>query len=150
MNLFPSASALRRTSSLIAGRAITLSMLTVLFLCLAGARSLAGAPVDVPSISAGMGPCTADFTVLDASNKPVFDAKIHVKLKYGFMSKRDSDLQVGTNSDGRAHIEGLPNKLKKPPLEYSIQSGNLTQTVSNDPAADCHPYFNVTLGKSAN
>ena len=94
-----------------------------------------------------MGPCTADFTVVDSSNKPVFDAKVHVKFKYGFMSKKDTDLEVGTNSDGKAHVEGLPSKLKKPPLEYTIQSGGLTQTVTNDPAADCHAIFNVTLGK---
>jgi hypothetical protein len=110
------------------------------------AQPLAGNPEDVPSVSAGMGPCTADFTVVDASNKAVYNARIHVKVKYGFMSKRDSDLDLGTNSDGKAHIEGLPNKLKKPPLEYSIQYGGLSKSVTNDPAADCHPHFDVTLG----
>jgi hypothetical protein len=147
MNLTSGAFRIRLAGSRIAGKDMLFWMLAALALCVAGGRSIAGAAVDVPSVSAGMGPCTADFTVLDLANKPVYDAKIHVKLKYGFMSKRDSDLQVGTNSDGRAHIEGLPNKLKKPPLEYTIQSGDATQTVSNDPAADCHPYFNVTLGK---
>jgi hypothetical protein len=63
------------------------------------------------------------------------------------MSKRDTDLEIGTNSDGKAHIEGLPNKLKKPPLEYTITGGGVTKTVTNDPAAECHPYFNVTLVK---
>ncbi len=101
--------------SLGARRRIALWMLATILLCAAGTQSLAGNPADVPSISAGMGPCTADFIVVDASNKPVFDAKVHVKVKYGFMSKRDTDLEIGTNSDGKAHIEGLPNKLKKPP-----------------------------------
>jgi hypothetical protein len=118
----------------------------MLFLCLGSARILAGSPVDVPSASAGMGPCTADFTVVDSSNKPVFDAKVHLKVKYGFLSKRDTDLEIGTNSDGKAHITGLPIKLKKPPLVYTVQSGGLTETVTNDPAADCHANFDVTLG----
>lgn len=147
MSLSSGAYRIRLAECRVAGKGTALWMLAALVLFAAGGRSIAGAPVDVPSVSAGMGPCTADFTVVDPGNKPVYDAKIHVKMKYGFMSKRDSDLQVGTNSDGRANIEGLPNKVKKPPLEYTIQHGDATQTVSNDPAADCHPYFNVTLGK---
>ena len=126
---------------------IAVWMLGTFFLCLAGAQLLAGNPADVPTISGGMGPCTADFTVIDASSKPVFDAKIHVKVKYGFMSKRDTDLQVGTNNDGKAHIEGLPDKLKKPPMEFTISHGDATKSVTNDPAANCHPTFAVTLGK---
>ena len=76
-------------------------MLASLLLCAAGARSVAGNTVDVPTISGGMGPCTAEFTVVDASHKPIYDAQIHLKVKYGFMSKRDTDLEVGTNSDGK-------------------------------------------------
>jgi hypothetical protein len=94
-----------------------------------------------------MGPCTADFTVVDASNKPIYDAKIHVKVKYGFMSKHDTDLEVGTNSDGKARMEGLPDKLKKPPMEFTIQHGDATKSVTQNPAANCHPTFAVTLGK---
>jgi hypothetical protein len=122
-------------------------MLATFFLCVAGAQSLAGNPVDVPSISGSMGPCTADFTVVDSSNKPIYDAKIQVKMNYGFMSKRKTDLEIGTNSDGRARMEGLPEKLKKPPMEFTIRSGDATKSVTNDPAAECHPTFAVTLGK---
>jgi hypothetical protein len=130
-----------------AGKGLRYASLAALFLCLSGVTSVAGTPTDVPSVSAGIGTCSADFIVSDSAGKPVFDAKIHVKIKYGFMSKRVTDLQVGTNNDGKAHIEGLPNKLKRPPLEYTIQKDDLIKTVTNNPAADCHPYFNVTLGK---
>jgi hypothetical protein len=122
-------------------------MLAAFFLCVMGGPSLAESSTDVPSISAGVGTCTADFVVVDAANKPVYDAKIHVKVNFGFMGKRNTDLQVGTNGDGKAHIEGLPNKMKKPPLEYTIQSADRTKTVTNDPATDCHPNFNITLAK---
>ncbi len=147
MNLSESAPLVRPAGSTLPGRRIAFWMLATIFLCGAGARSLGGNPADVPTASGGMGPCTADFTVVDASNKPVYNAKIHTKLKYGFMSKRDTDLEVGTNSDGKARMEGLPDKLKKPPMEFTIQSGDSTKSVSNDPAANCHPTFSVTLGK---
>jgi hypothetical protein len=126
-------------------KSVAFGMLAACILCVAGFPALAGSPTDVPSINANIGPCTADFLVVDAANKPVFDAKIHVKVNYGFMGKRNTDLQIGTNNDGKAHLEGLPDKVKNPPLNYTIQSGDLTKSVTNDPAADCHPYFNVTM-----
>jgi hypothetical protein len=147
MNPSQSAQVVRPAGSPVAGRRIAFRMLATFFLCVAGAQSLAGNPADVPTISGGMGPCTADFTVVDTSNKPVFDAKIHVKVKYGFMSKRDTDLEVGTNSDGRARMEGLPEKLKKPPMEFTIRSGDETKSITNDPAVECHPTFTVSVGK---
>ena len=147
MSSSKSGQAVRPASSQHAGKRIVFWMLAAFFLCVAGAQSLAGNPADVPTISGDMGSCTADFTVVDTSNKPVFDAKIHVKVKYGFMSKRDTDLEVGTNSDGKARMEGLPEKLKKPPMEFTIRSGESTKSVTNDPAVECHPTFTVSLGK---
>lgn len=147
MCLFPRALIVRLAGSPVARRSIAIWILAGFFLCGAGAQSLAGNPADVPSVSGGLGPCTADFIVVDASNKPVFDAKIHTTVKYGFMSKRDTDLEIGTNSEGKARIEGLPEKLKKPPMEFTIRSGDATKSVTNDPAANCHPTFTVTLGK---
>jgi hypothetical protein len=145
MNLSQSTPDVKPTGSTSSGK-IALWLLAMLFLCAAGARSLAGTPTDVPSVSGGMGPCTADFTVVDASNKPIYNAKIQVKVKFGFMAKHDTDLEVGTDSDGKARIEGLPDKIKKPPMDFTITSGSATKTVSNDPAANCHPAFAVTLG----
>jgi len=147
MNISESAPVVKLAGSPLARKRIAFWLLATFFLGGAGVQFLAGHPADVPTASAGMGPCTADFTVTDTSNKPVYDAKIHVLVKYGFMSKRDADLEVGTNSDGKARMEGLPNKLKKPPMEFTIRSGDLTKSVTNDPAANCHPTFNVTLGK---
>jgi hypothetical protein len=103
---------------------------------------------EVPSINGNLGPCTADFTVTDSSNKPIYNAKIHVTILYGFMNKRKSDLEIGTDSDGKARFEGLPDKLKKPPLEFTVRSGDLSKTVRHDPAVDCHPSFTVALGKT--
>ena len=146
MKLSQSVPVFRPAGSPPAGSRIAFWMLAMFFLCAAGVRSLAGNPTDVPSVSGGMGPCTADFTVVDASNKPIYDAKIQVKVKFGFMAKRDTELEVGTDNDGKARIEGLPDKIKKPPMDFTITSGSATKTVSNDPAANCHPTFAVTLG----
>ena len=119
----------------------------VLLLGVASSGLLTARPTEVPVISGNLGPCTADFTVIDSSNKPIYDAKIHVTILYGFMNKRKSDLEIGTNSDGKARFEGLPDKVKKPPLEFKVWSGDQTKTVLHDPAMDCHPNFSVALGK---
>jgi hypothetical protein len=124
--------------------------LLVAIVLLAGAapgRAWYGAAVDIPVIKGDLGPCSADFTVLDSHDKPVYAAKVHVTILYGFMNKRKSDLEIGTNSDGKARIEGLPDKLKKPPLEFRITGGDLTKSVTQNPVADCHASFNVQLGK---
>ncbi|MGA2986519.1 MAG: hypothetical protein ABSG32_22185 [Terriglobia bacterium] len=147
MTLTQSAPVISPVGSLVARRMIACWLLATFLLCGAGVRVLAGSPADVPTVSGGMGPCTADFTVVDASSKPIYDAKVHLKVKYGFMSKRDTDLEIGTNGDGKARMEGLPEKLKKPPMEFTISSGDLTKSITSDPAADCHPTFAVTLGK---
>ncbi len=100
---------------------------------------------DVPVVSAELGPCSADFAVADSAKKPLYNAKIHVKIAYGFMSKRSQDLKIGTNSDGKARIEGLPDRLKKKPLEFQVSSGSQTKTVTQDPEVNCHASFDVVL-----
>lgn len=100
---------------------------------------------DVPMVSAGLGPCTADFTVTDSQSKPLYDAKIHVTIVYGFMNKRRQDLDIGTNADGKARFEGLPDRLKKKPLEYKVQSGAEKKSVEQDPETNCHASFDVTM-----
>jgi hypothetical protein len=124
-----------------------LKLLGAFWLFTASLPLLLGGPADVPTVSAGLGPCTADFTVTDASSKPVYNAKIHLKMKYGFMSKRDTELDVATDSNGKARMEGLPIKLKKPPMEFTIRKDAASQTVTADPATNCHSTFAVTLGK---
>jgi hypothetical protein len=105
------------------------------------------AAVDVPVIKGDLEPCSASFTVLDSHDKPVYEAKVHVTVLYGFMNKRKSDLEIGTNSDGKARIEELPDKLKKPTREFRTTGGDLRKSVTQNPATDCHASFNVQLGK---
>jgi hypothetical protein len=112
-----------------------------LFLC---GSLLAAQSEQVPVVDGALGSCRADFTVKDNSDKPIYNAKIHVLIKYGFLNKRKTDLEVGTNSDGRASVTGLPNMPKRP-LEFSIKNGTVEKTVSDDPWENCNAKFDVTL-----
>jgi len=61
------------------------------FLFLCGGLLAAQAP-QIPVVDGGLGSCRADFTVKDGSDKPIYNAKIHVLIKYGFLSKRKTEL----------------------------------------------------------
>lgn len=113
------------------------------FLVLCGGLLSAQAP-QVPVVDGGLGSCRADFTVKDGSDKPIYNAKVHVLIRYGFLSKRKTELEVGTNSDGKASVTGLPSMPKKP-LEFSIKSGTVEKTVTDDPSDNCNAKFDVTL-----
>jgi hypothetical protein len=120
-----------------------LFLCALLFLIPFGGPITADSP-EVPVVDAGLGSCRADFTVKDGPGKPIFDAKISVTIKYGFWNKRKTELEIGTNSDGKARITGLPN-LPKKPLDFSIKSGNVSSTVTDDPSTNCNAVFDVTL-----
>jgi len=87
-----------------------------------------------------------DFVVTDASGKGIFDAKIRIQIKYRFGGFHKLDLEVGTNSEGKARMEGLPDKTKKP-AAFTIRHGELSKTVPYDPTANCHARQEVTLGE---
>jgi hypothetical protein len=98
---------------------------------------------DLPILKAGLGPCAADFTVKDMDGKPLYLAMIHVRVRYGVMSVKRMDLEVGTNSEGQARIEGLPSKAK--PLLYEIRLDTKRSTAEQDVASRCQATFDVTL-----
>ncbi len=126
---------------------VALAGLAVLFLFgVTNPPGINARAVEVPVIHGNLGPCTADFTVTDNADKPIYDAKVHVTIRYGFMNKRKTDLEIGTNGDGKARIEGLPDKMKNPPLEFRVSSGDQVKNVTADPAVNCHPSFTVALG----
>ncbi len=121
----------------------TLFLCAILILIPCG-RPIAADSPEVPVVDAGLGSCRADFIVKDGSDKPLFNAKISLTIKYGFWSKRKTELEIGTNSDGKARVTGLPDSPKKP-LDFSIKSGNVSTTVTDDPSTNCNAVFNVTL-----
>src|SRR3954471_13624303 len=100
---------------------------------------------DAPSISADLGPCSARFTVTDGA-KPLYDAKVRTRIKYGAFGIRKLDLEVGTDANGKASVVGLPN-LTKQPITFEIGKDNISRTVIFDPSQKCEATYDVALRK---
>ena len=98
---------------------------------------------EIAVLKAGLGACSADFTVKDADGKPVYAAMIHVRVRYGMLGIKRADLEVGTNSEGKARIEGLPGKAK--PLAYDIQKTPAKAAVEQNVSDNCNAKYEVTL-----
>ena len=103
-------------------------------------------PKSIPVVDGGLGPCTADFTITDTKNKPVYLAKIKVRIVYGFMSAHKLDLEVGANVDGKARFTGLPDRVKRG-LFFEASEGDRTGNAFDDPSTTCQGQFVITLRK---
>ena len=106
---------------------------------------LAGEPpnAELAVINARLGGCSADFTVHGPDGKPVYAAVIHVRVRYGFMNVKRMDLEVGTNSNGQARVEGLPAKAK--PLVYEVSRVDRKATVEQNLSSTCRGTYAVSL-----
>lgn len=98
----------------------------------------------VPVINGELGSCSVQFTATDASGQPISDAKIRVHIAYGFMSIRKLDLEVGTNTEGKARFEGLPEKVKRP-LEFHALQGKREGAAVVDPTKNCKSEHTIVL-----
>jgi hypothetical protein len=101
-------------------------------------------PAKMAVVDGGLGQCSAEFKVTDTAGKPAPDAKISVRVAYGFMSLHKLDLEVTTNSEGRARFEGLPSNLKRP-LEFRATQGKLEGVAIYDPAVTCKMQHDLVL-----
>src|SRR5579863_6062027 len=90
----------------------------------------------IPVIDGGIGTCSAAFTVTDDAAAPVYDAKIRVRIAYGFWYARKMDLEVGTNVDGKARFEGLPSRTKAG-LNFTASKGDNQGAAFVDPSTTC-------------
>ena len=98
---------------------------------------------ELPIIDARLGSCAADFTITDADGKPIYNATIRVRIRYGFMNVKRMDLEVGTNSDGKARVAGLPAKAK--PLAYEITRDDKKAAVEQNLATTCNATYDLPL-----
>lgn len=113
-------------------------------LALLTAQTSAPKADDVTLMKANLGgSCSADFTVKDADGKPVYGALVHVLIRYGFAGVKHADLEVGTSSQGKARIEGMPNKAR--PMTYDIKKDDKKAEAMQDVADMCHATFEVAL-----
>lgn len=102
-------------------------------------------PKQAPTeISADLGGCSALFHVTDLAGNPLYNAQVHVLIRYGFLSKRKTELTAGTNADGKVKFVRLPNEVKKP-LAFDVTYGGQTATLLMDPATRCQASYDVPL-----
>lgn len=118
----------------------------VLLMLIPFANAQAPDPHSVPAVDAELGPCSADFTITDTAGKPVYAAKVRVRVSYGLLSAHKLDLEVGTNVDGKARIIGLPSRLKKG-LYFEASESDRTGNAFDDPSNTCKAQFAITLRK---
>jgi hypothetical protein len=100
----------------------------------------------IAEVDAGLGPCTADFTITDDAAAPVYAAKIRVHITYGFMNLHKLDLQVGTNADGKARFIGLPDSPRQG-LFFRASEGDREGSAFDDPGKTCKTQFTLVLRK---
>jgi|HubBroStandDraft_1064217.scaffolds.fasta_scaffold13963_4 hypothetical protein len=98
----------------------------------------------VSEVDAGLGPCTADFIVTNDASKPVYAASVRVHITYGFMSLHKFDLEVGTNSEGKARFIGLPQNSKQG-FFFRASEGNREGSAFDDPSKTCKAQFTIVL-----
>ncbi|MGA9545206.1 MAG: hypothetical protein WBQ85_16640 [Candidatus Sulfotelmatobacter sp.] len=116
---------------------------------LSAAQAQNTAPADsktVPVIDGGIGPCTADFKVIDNAGAPIYAANISVHIAYGFMYLRKLDLQIGTSASGQARFIGLPDRTKQG-LFFRASEGGREGTAFVDSAKTCKADLTITLEK---
>ncbi len=130
---------------------IALYALLFAALLLSSAAAQNTAPADsktVPVIDGGIGPCSADFKVIDNAGAPVYAANISVHIAYGFMYLRKLDLQIGTSASGQARFTGLPDRTKQG-LFFRASEGGREGTAFVDPAKTCKADLTIQLEKKS-
>jgi hypothetical protein len=94
-------------------------------------------PHQVPVMDGEAGPCSVSFAVTDEKGAPVYDARVRVKMRYGFAGVKHLDLEAATNVDGKTLIKGLPQKVKDGILYFHGTQGKREGSATYDPAKNC-------------
>lgn len=98
----------------------------------------------VAEVDAGLGSCSADFTITNENGAPVYAAMIRVHITYGFGSFHKLDMEVGTNSAGKARFIGLPDHPKQG-LFFRASDGKREGSAFDDPVKTCKANLTVQL-----
>jgi hypothetical protein len=124
---------------------LALAVATAFALALSSTALAQANPHSVPTVDAGLGPCSADLTITDTENKPVYNAKIEVRVQYGVFHRMD--LEVATNVDGKARFAGIPTNTRRG-LLYRASQGDRSGNAFQDPSNKCNAQFTIVLRKS--
>lgn len=107
------------------------------------------APQDVPAVDGALGTCSLEVTVNTADGKPAYAASVKVHVAYGFGGFHKLDLEAGTNADGKVKFTGLPNRVRRPPLEFEATKNELVGVAEFDPAVQCRAQRTIVLDKAS-
>jgi len=125
---------------------LSLTLLTLTLPAAAQSDSPTPDPKSVPIVDGAAGSCSADFTITDSAGAPVYAAKIQVHIAYRFMSLHKLDLEVGTNTDGKARFTGLPERTRRG-LFFRASEGDREGSAFDDPTTTCKAQFTIALQK---
>jgi hypothetical protein len=109
-----------------------------------GSAQSGAAAVPPTEISAELGTCSALITVTGADSKPVYNAKIATRIRYGLLGTKKLDLETYTSGNGQAKIVKLPEAPKKPIFIYVSKDDKL-EIVEFKPDVHCLATFDVHL-----
>jgi hypothetical protein len=98
----------------------------------------------VPIIDANAGPCSVELTVTDITDKPVYAATVRVHISYGLTGMRKTDLEIGTNVDGKAKFVGLPQDSDEL-LYFRASKGRLIGRTVHSTEKECTAHAFIVL-----
>jgi hypothetical protein len=110
----------------------------------AGSAQSSAAGVPPTEISADLGTCSVLVNVTGADSKPVYNAKVTTRIRYGVMGVKKLDLETYTSANGQAKIVKLPEVPRKPLFIY-ITKGEAVESVEFKPDVRCNATFDVKL-----
>ena len=141
MSFFSFFSGVRRRGN---ARRCALAGLSAAACLLVSVAAGAQAKPSAPTVSAGVGSCSADFTVENGNHKPIYDAKIDLTFQYGFWGLHKTTLEAYTDSNGEAKFKGLPRAPKKP-FVFRISYSHRRKSVEVNPLEECKTKRTVLL-----
>jgi len=107
----------------------------------------AAGPHSIPSVDAGIGSCSVVLTVRDESSAPVYAAKVRVHIAYGFAGAHKMDLEAGTNVDGKARFDGLPDRVKQA-LHFEASKDDREGSAFYNPSENCKAEHEIVIRKT--
>jgi len=102
------------------------------------------APVQPTEISADLGTCSALINVTGTDSKPIYNAKVTARIRYGMMGVKKLDLETYTSANGQAKFTKLPEVPKKP-IYFYISKDDKLETVEFKPDVRCRGTYDVQL-----
>jgi len=109
-----------------------------------GSAQTGAAAVPPTEISAELGTCSALITVTGADSKPIYNAKVTTRIRYGLLGVKKLDLETFTSAAGQVKIVKLPEVPKKPVYIYVSKDDKL-EMVEFMPDVHCNATFDVVL-----